>query len=445
MLSDEIGGTGRSLRSHFIKGVLGSGGLGAVSSGLSLLIAVVLARSLGVDGYGKYAFALAVVTFVSIPVQIGLPALLVREIASSNTHENWSMMRGMRRRAVQIASISVIIGVIVLVMLALFPVFTTSTYDATTYVLAILLLPLWVAFALQKSMLNGLRNILQAAWPGAVLQPALFLLLLLAAALGAGSLSPPLAIAANIAATAAALLAISCLLRLYWPRQAVQAEPKYHTKQWIRSLLPFTLIAGINIISQKTDILMLGILQGPEDVGIYNVALQGSLLISFSLTAFNAVLVPNITRLYAQGEHQQMQRLLTISTAITSVIAGLTAVILITTGRWILQWVFGESFEGAYLPLCILIVGQLVNALFGSVGYFLSMTGHEKETLRALGISTVVNVVLNVILIPHYGASGAAVATAVSVMIWNTILGFRLFRCLGLVPGPLPRRRTAST
>jgi O-antigen/teichoic acid export membrane protein len=425
------------MRNRFVQGVLGSGGLGIVSTGLSLLIAILLARVLGAEGYGKYAFAIAVITFVAIPTQIGLPALIVREVAFSHAHENWSIMKGMRRRAFQLAGVSVVFSLLILGTLIAFNVFETAAHDRSALALALILLPLWTVLALKRSMLNGLRKVIHAAWPGSALQPALFLMLLIALMFSLGSLSPSVAVGANIAATVVAVIAMSYLLHIFWPQQATVAKAEYNTRAWLSSLLPFTMIAGINIINQKTDILMLGVLKGPEEVGIYNIAVQGSLLVSFALTAFNVVLVPNVARLYAQGEHKQLQRLLTNSAAITSVIAGATAVILVFSGQWLLEKVFGESFEEAYIPLCIMIFGQLVNALMGSVGYFLTMTGHEKETLRALGISTAINVALNAVLIPKYGITGAAAATACSITIWNIILGFRVFHCLGLVPGPI--------
>ena len=119
-----------------------------------------------------------------------------------------------------------------------------------------------------------------------------------------------------------------------------------------------------------------------------------------------------------------------------SVFAGVTAVVLFAAGEWLLEQVFGGPYVQAYSALCILVIGQLINAVMGSVGLFLSMTGHEKETLRALAISAILNVVLNALLIPKFGIIGAASATAVSVVLWNVILGIQLYRRLNLVPGP---------
>jgi O-antigen/teichoic acid export membrane protein len=60
------------------------------------------------------------------------------------------------------------------------------------------------------------------------------------------------------------------------------------------------------------------------------------------------------------------------------------------------------------------------------------MTGNERETVKGVGISTVINVVLNIALIPRYGSVGAAVATAASIVIWNLLLFRAVWVRLGI-------------
>ena len=296
-LDPQAHGKAESLRRHLIRGALGTAGLGVLQRGLSLLTAIVLARALGADGYGYYAFAIAAVGFIAIPTQLGLPTLLMREVAASHARGDWSLMRGMRRRATQLAVIAVtlsmtIIGGGLLVLPGEIP-----ALDPATLALAIVLLPLGVAMAVANSILSGLRLIIHATWPGSALQPLIFLLVLLALMAWAQPLQPPMAVSANIAATAAAFLAAAYLIRRHWPKETSNAKPAYRTRSWLKSLFPFTMIAGINIINQKTDILMLGVMTTAEDVGLYNIAIQGSMLVTFALFAFNGVLAPNVARL----------------------------------------------------------------------------------------------------------------------------------------------------
>jgi len=426
-----------SFRRHFIRGVLGSGALGAMQNLLSLLTAVVLARSLGTDGYGYYGFAIAAVSLAAIPIQLGLPTLLMREIAASHARRDWSAMRGMRKRATQFSLISSAFGVAVIGGGLILFDFDIAALDPVAFALALLLLPLWALRAMASSILSGLRLVLHAAWPGSLLQPLVFLAGLLVLIAWHKPLSPVMAVGANIFGSSAAFLAVTYLLILHWPKEASESNPIYRTGPWVKSLLPFAMLAGINVINQKTDTLMLGVMTSAKDVGIYNIALQGSMLVSFALTVFNAVLAPNVARLYAQGSVDKLQKLLTSSTAGISVFAGFTALILLFAGEWLLEHVFGKPYIQAYTPLIILLMGQLINAFMGSVGLFLSMTGHENDTLRAMTYSAIANIVLNILLIPRFGILGAAAATAFSVALWNIILGVRIYQRLKLVPGPL--------
>ena len=92
--------------------------------------------------------------------------------------------------------------------------------------------------------------------------------------------------------------------------------------------------------------------------------------------------------------------------------------------------IFGPEFLPAAPALAVLAIGQLVNAGSGSVGSLLTMTGHERDAAVGFGLSAVMNVALNVLLIPLWGPLGAAVATASSLIAWNVILSFAVYRRL---------------
>jgi len=73
-----------------------------------------------------------------------------------------------------------------------------------------------------------------------------------------------------------------------------------------------------------------------------------------------------------------------------------------------------------------------VNAATGSVGNLLTMSGHERDAARGFVFAAVLNLVLNVLLIPAYGIVGAAVAAAISLISWNLILAALVYRRLGI-------------
>ena len=75
----------------------GNFGLNLASLVAGFVIALLLSRTLGSSGYGAYAFAIALGTFLSIPVLLGLPTLVVREVASDRVRAQWGLIRGIIR------------------------------------------------------------------------------------------------------------------------------------------------------------------------------------------------------------------------------------------------------------------------------------------------------------------------------------------------------------
>jgi O-antigen/teichoic acid export membrane protein len=187
------------------------------------------------------------------------------------------------------------------------------------------------------------------------------------------------------------------------------------------------------VINNRTDAIMLGIMQGNESVGLYNVANRGAMLISFILVAVNQSLAPSIAKLYAEGNLSKLQSIITKSSR-TIIFGSLPiALILIIFGKWFLL-IFGSEFTAAYLTLVILSFGQLINATMGSVGLLLDMTGHERDTAVGVGTTAILNIILNALFIPIWGVNGAAIATAISTIAWNIILFFYVKKRLGITP-----------
>ena len=110
-------------------------------------------------------------------------------------------------------------------------------------------------------------------------------------------------------------------------------------------------------------------------------------------------------------------------------------------GEAIIRVFFGAEYESAYVPLLILCTGQLVNAAMGSVASLLNMTGHERDTMVIIVAGAILNVILNFCLTPVWGMTGAAVATAATLVVWNLVMWRRVFKRTGIEASPFYRRR----
>ena len=92
--------------------------------------------------------------------------------------------------------------------------------------------------------------------------------------------------------------------------------------------------------------------------------------------------------------------------------------------------VFGEDFQAGYSVLVILCVSKLIGVAVGPVGLLLTMTHNERDNAVIVAIGAIVNAALNYLLIPQYGAEGAAVATGFSSIAVNIFLAAIVYKRL---------------
>lgn len=420
---------GGSLRAFLLRGFLGSGALKIFHTLLTLAVAILLARALGPEGYGIYAYAYALASLLAIPAQVGLPTLVVREVARYHLEEKWGYLKGILRYSTQ-----VVLGLTTLLMFGTFLVIWLfaggiDSIQLETFAWALLLVPLIALGNLRGAALQGLRKVVQGQLPEMLLLPALLLIFVgIALGLNGGELTPPGAMVLHsLAAGLAFFVGVVLLLRAI-PIPVRTISPAYESKAWFRSILPLSFISGMQIINTQASIVLLGLLTTTSsDVGIYRVAVQGATVVSFGLMMINTVIAPQISRLYHSGDRERLQRMVTWSARAILATSLPLAAVLIFFGAPILQLVFGEEYASGDTALAIMCLGQLVNAAMGSVAFLLNMTGHERDTAKGLMIAAIINILLNLMLIPPFGIEGAAMATAFSLAGWNIIL-YRLVR-----------------
>ena len=432
-------GQGKSFRATLIRGGAGSLAVKSANLVLSFLLAITLARTLGADGYGVYAFAMALVSLLAIPVQVGIPQVVLRETANAAVREDWGLMRGLWRWATRAALIfSAVMLVLGLTAIWVYRADMDVT-TATTLAIAFLLVPMLALGNLRSAALRGLQRVVLGQLPEAVIRPGgLFLLVTLWAMLSSSPLTPPVAMALNFAIVGVAFLFGAWILRSARPSGLVaKPEPESEPTFWRRAAIPLALAGGLQLINGQTDIIVLGVFRPSEDVGVYRVTVQVAALVTFGLMAINQVIAPHISRLYTSGDLQKLQRLVTNAVVATSLLATVPAIALIFFADEILGAVFGDAFSVGAFALTVLVFGQLANAVMGPVAMVLNMTGHERSTLKGVGVAAALNVCLNIILIPQLGMDGAALSTAISLSAWNLLLAFSLKRDTGIRIGPL--------
>lgn len=416
---------GNGLKAQLIKGAGGTAILKAVNMALTLVTGVLMARSLGPENYGVYAFALSLISLMALPTHAGLPTLIIRETAKNQLNKNWGLLKGLLKLA---SSFVWVYSVFAAITASIFVVWFwqgTESIKADTFLWALLLLPLIAFEGIRTSALNGLRRVISSQLPEQIIRPLITVFILSSVLLLGNTLDAVAAVQINAFSVFIAFLVGLLLLVKALPKEVKQVKPTYAIKPWAASLLPLSFFSGLQMLDSQVSVLFLGFLASSEEVGLFRVAATGAALVSFGLTAVNMALAPQVARLYAAGELEKLQRVITLSTRAVAVVSFPVALIFIIWGDSLIGLVFGVEYAQAAPALAILCVGQLINASMGSVALVLNMTGHDRKTLIGITAALVSNIVCGLLLIPFYGLIGAAIGYSISLTVWNMLLYFQ--------------------
>lgn len=419
------------IKRPLIKSFISLGMLRAASLPLSLVVSVLLARELGPEKFGQYVFVMTVISMLSLPVAGGIPALLTREVAVFSHKMQWGLYRGVLRFAhVWVSVFSLIVLAVFLSLSGWLP--NESKWKLMT--LAVFILPFTALAAVRDGALKGLAKPFYSELPKLLIQPALLLIAFLYL-LSTNRLSVENLIYSQIIVAFIIFVLFSLAFLKLQPAFTSDTKPEYHTKQWGRALLPFTLLALVSSFNTQISLVLLGVLSTDDQVAAMRVAERGAQFVVLSLTLVNLVVAPYFAKAWRDQNKEQLQHLARQAARVSFAIALPIGLILLFGGQTLLGWVFGDEYAlSAYYPMTVLVIGQLFNVFCGSVGYLLSMSGHERDTLKGQLVAVFLNVLLCAWLIPHYGAAGASVAVAVSIVIWNFVLLSFVYLRLSIIP-----------
>lgn len=394
---------------------------------------ILLARWLGVTEYGIYEYVLTIATVLSFIAGLGLSTVALRFVAQYSVQQDWGRLRGVVV-GTWVQTLLISLGVALGGMGFVLGLHHRSPLAFTaTLLVGMAMVPLLAIAKLQLEMGRALRNIGLAYAPSLVIAPLLGLIGIVGWVWQHHSLSSAMAIGIASWTLFCALVGQGILLRRSLPAPVNQARPIFAIRQWFWVALPLLWIDGSFLVLNQTDALMIGGLLNPAAVGIYNAAFKTANWVHFILAAVNAIAAPLFASLYAQGKQQELQQVVSMIARWMFYPALLVAIGLVAFAEPILG-LFGEPFVEAKWALGALIIGQLVNVGAGSVGYLLTMTGHQNQCAMVVGWSGLVNIVLNAIGIPLFGILGAAIATTLSMSLWNIWMNILVVKYLGVNP-----------
>ena len=406
-------------------------GIRVAGAAIALLSQVLLARWMGVYEYGIFAYVWVWVIVLGIVVPMGFGTSVLRFVPEYRARSKWRRMSGMLT-----ASFYIVLAIGLVTAL----VGTGILWAARGHIESYYLLPLVVAllcvpaFALmdwQEGVARSFGWVNLAYIPAYIVRPLAIVVFAGAILLFSGTPTGLQVTLAALAATVLTLVGQRLLLIRRVAQTVPNARPVFHVRHWVAVSAPLVLVEGLFLILINTDIVLLGYFVDPDEIGVYFAVTRIANLMAFICFALSALAVPKFAELHAAGKHDELQTFMhgVIQWIFWPTLAA--GLFLLLVGEFALD-LFGAGFAAGYPVLGLLMLGFLARAATGPIEYLLNMTGNQNATAFAYCCAAVLNIALNLMLVPRFGLMGAGASTAISIVFATGWLAIIVKRRLGI-------------
>lgn len=401
-----------SLAKKLIRGGIWVGIASLITALIGYAFRYALILNLSVVDYGLFYAILSVFLFATTFIDLGLGTSLLKFVGEAMYRPR--RIRSLILYSLKIKSISGSIYTILVLFLAK-PLAEHYFVDTRASVLFISLgliylfidtlfnLPFVLLQSAQDQELHALGDVLRH-----VLQIGIVIWLL---SLGMGLWAPVIAIGVSAAVQGLVWLPI-VLTKHYRTIFSVKAEKNFRLHKQVRNFAFANLLflSGTYVLAY-TDTYMLTYFSGLEAVGLYNAAVPTARMVLFFSTAFTLILIPLVAQLHKQRKTRTLHELVRTIHRISLLLLVPVALVLIAYPTFVLDFLFGTVYIPVARALQILAASSLFSMVFLVNSHIINGLGKPEHNSRIIFQGAVLNIILNLILIPLFSITGAAMAT----------------------------------
>jgi len=392
---------------QFVKNVGNTAAIQTISLIVSIGNAVIIARWLGPDGKGIVQLALLA------PAILGL--FLNGGIGVANVYYTGNKQYNVATLTANASAFTLIGTVGGLIFFVIF--LTTGAAESVLQGV-----PLWLLFlaltgfpialltGYLSTILQGLQQIYQLNWIRLAGSITLFLFTVVTIAmLGFGIYA---AVAASIASTLVTLLLLARELK----KHDASFRPQYN-RSVMRNTLKFGVRGYVGNVLQffnyRLDVFILNYFLGPASVGIYSVSVRLAELVWYFPNAVGFVIFPKA----ASSSQEEMKRFTPQVFRTTLIISLVLGAGIAIVGKPLIRLVYTDAFITAFLPLLVLLPGAILLGTAKVLTNDIAGRGFPQYNSISSGLSLVLTVVFDLLLIPKLGILGAALASSLSYLL----------------------------
>ncbi len=382
--------------------------------------ALILAHAYGAWAVGIYSLALAVLTVTSLPASLGFRVSILRFVPEYLAQGKGSELLFLYRRMLQaVVPVSVLFGALIFVFAG---VLAERVFGNPSYVSALriagTIVPFFTIGMMNVEAVRGFKNLALSESLRDICIPVVAITVLLLLREHARTTILPIVSHAAGVGVMLTLSTIYLIQRLRGLQKKGSREAPMGTLEMVKISLPMMLGELSTILMGRIDTVMLGMLAATEQVGLYAVVFKIGVLPGFIPAAVATIMAPKSSALHWSGKHDELKRLIRLSSGLMFWSSGPVLVLLVLAPRFWLG-LFGAEFTAGAPALVLVAFCPFVVAASGFVGTFLNMSGKQNVYRNIIVTAVVLNVLLNYFFIPAFGVTGAAVASLVTTLFWN--------------------------
>lgn len=415
---DEPGSAEREALLEIAHGaVVTTGGI-SIQRLLSIAIEALLARALGPAVYGVYALGWRITRMCLRFADLGATMTVLRDVPA------YADRPDRQRRSLGLSYASTGIGAVVIaaVMALGADWINRVTVDHAAFPPTLRLMAAALVVSAFVRMHAATLKATKCANGEVLVKRILFPAARLVAAVGAVALGYSVVGVVGLLVGALAALAV-----LAYPATVATAQlrPRFRgirgdARAFFDHAIPSALSRVGGLLRTRVDVILIGIFLGATAAGVYNVVLVLVGLGVIPLYAFNQLMPPVASDLYAEGRIATLDR---VYTTITRLIVTMTVpivAILAVFGQELLT-IFGTEYRQGYALLLVFLAGRFVGNAVGATGILLSMTNNQYPKLVLEWFLAGLNVALTYLFVVWFGLIGAALGTSVAIAIQNSL------------------------
>lgn len=386
---------------------------------------VVIARNTTQSDYGTFSIGLVLLNLLVLLSCLGLHVGSTRYIAYYRGKEDFGKVKGVIFSAVQISLIASMISFLVFFFFSDFLASILHLQQPSILRIFAIAIPFSVSIEILAAIFRGFDRMQEKVYFRDFLPSVLKLVFIIPVIIFGYSFLE--LVYTYITGIVVASLAFVAYTAKKLPVDMKGSEPM--GKELLRFSLPLFSANALTIIVMQTDTLMLGYFETPDVVGLYNAAHPLSQLIRIFMISLFFIYVPITSQLYAKKNLDEMRMNYMILTKWTVFATLPLFLIIFLFPEVVLNIFFGSAYvQGSVvLTLRILAFGMFLHVFFGPNAATLIVMGKSRLHLINNLAAAILNVTLNLLLIPTYGIIGAAFASAISIGLMSALAIIQIF------------------